>query len=81
MRRIATPDDNIDADDDEEDNNDDEEVVQPGHNDADPVKAMMTMLTKTNMRKLILSGDPDNMMRAGSLEIGGQLLLTRRTEI
>ena len=69
-QRMATPDDNIDEDDDEEDSDDEDEVVQSGHNDADPVKAMTAMLTKSNMRKLILKGDHDNMMRAGSLEIG-----------
>ena len=70
-RRMATPDDNIDADDDEEDSDNEDEVVQSGHNDFDPVKAMTAMLTKSNIRKLVLKGDHDNnMMRAGSLEIG-----------
>ena len=69
-RRVATPDDNIDSDDDEEDSDDEDEVVQSGHNDANPTKAMTAMLTKSNMRKLILKGDHDSMTRAGSLEIG-----------
>ena len=69
-RRIATPEVDID-DEDSGDESDDEEVdIQPGPNDADPVKDMITKLTKTNIRKMLLSGDPDKMMRAGSLEIG-----------
>ena len=69
-RRIATPEVDIDDEDSEDESDDEEEVVQPGTSDADPVQAMTTKLRKKNMREMILSGDPDKMKRAGSLEIG-----------
>ena len=68
-RRIATPDNAID-DEESEDKDEGEADIEPDSGDPDPVQVVLTKLRKSKIRKMIYSENHDNIIEAGSLEIG-----------